>query len=376
MVSGLPASDGGPSYSVPRLSQALSAAGIVSGIHSDELPEDFEAVGRIADVYLRDFAGIPGLDKLHVSHGLRRGLRLATRSVDIVHDHGLWRMANVYAGDAARSRGLPLVVSPRGMLGAAPLAFSKLSKRLFWRLAQQRAVADAALWHATSASEYEEIRAFGIDAPVAVIPNGVDLPPSTGPAPARGRTVLFLSRIHPKKGLEVLLEAWVRVAAEFPGWRLRIVGPGEPQHLRDLHDRVNRLHAPRVSVEGALYGADKWRAYREAGVYVLPTLNENFGLTVAEALACRTPAIVSKGAPWQGLETHGCGWWIDLGPDALTAGLREALVAPPEALAVMGLRGEAWVREAFAWTTIGVQMAEVYQWLCDRGPKPDTIRSY
>jgi glycosyltransferase involved in cell wall biosynthesis len=373
VISGLPNAHGGPTYSVPRLSQAASTAGIVCEIHCDEKREDL-ASSKATYSYPRDFERIPGLRRFNFSSSMEAALLDRYLKADIIHNHGLWRMANVYAGRAARLRNIPLVVSPRGMVGEVPLEFSSASKIWFWRMLQGSAMSDAALWHATSFAEAEEIRQFGIRAPIAIVPNGVDLPPNSAtPLQPRNKTLLFLSRIHPKKGLHVLLATWARLAAGYPDWNLRIVGPGEPRHLRETAEQIRHFNAPRVSLEGPIYGSEKWRVYREASLYILPTLNENFGITTAEALACCTPAIVTKGAPWEGLETHGCGWWIDFGEPALEAALRQAFATPSETLAAMGARGEDWVREAFSWDSVGSQMAQTYLWLCGQGSRPSFV---
>ena len=191
---------------------------------------------------------------------------------------------------------------------------------------------------------------------------------------SRQRTALFLGRIHPIKGIDALIGAWGRVAGEFPQWCLRIVGPGEPIHISALKDIIARKSVPRVSMEGALGGEAKLQAFTEADVFVQPSYSENFGLTVAESLACRRPVLVTKGAPWPGVVTHGCGWWIDTGEEALAAGLRVALATPDFELDAMGRRGEAWVREAFSWDTIGQEMAGLYRWLLGQGPQPGCVR--
>jgi glycosyltransferase involved in cell wall biosynthesis len=282
-------------------------------------------------------------------------------------------MPNVYPGRAARRHGAPLVLSPRGMLGAAALAFSARQKRLFWRLAQSRAVAPVRCFHATSEAELADIRAFGLTAPVAVIPNGIDLPATLPEAP-RAREVLHLGRIHPKKGIDRLLAAWALVAAEFPDWRLRIVGPSEGGHAEDLEALAARLSlGESVRFDGPLYGADKQAAYRRAALFVLPTRHENFGMVVAEALALGTPVISTQGAPWQGLEREGCGWWIDHGPETMAVALRDALARPPEVLAAMGARGRDWMARDFGWEGIAMRMAEVYAWCRGQGERPECV---
>ncbi len=149
---------------------------------------------------------------------------------DVVHDHGLWLLPNLQAGWAAAAAGKPFVVSPRGMLSPPALAFSRARKRAFWKLLQGPVIRRASCIHATSGQEYDELRAFGLRQPIAVIPNGIDLPeliPEPLAAEGRERVVLFLGRLHPKKGMELLLRAWARVESAHSGWRLSLVGPGE-----------------------------------------------------------------------------------------------------------------------------------------------------
>jgi glycosyltransferase involved in cell wall biosynthesis len=171
----------------------------------------------------------------------------------------------------------------------------------------------------------------------------------------------------------MLLAGWTSVATVFPTWSLRIVGPGEPGHIAELRRQIAAMEVPRVVLDGPVYSDAKWEVYRSADLFVLPTLNENFGLTVAESLACRRPVIVTKGAPWSGLVGRRCGWWIDTNKQALTMALGEALATPAEELAAMGRRGEAWVREAFSWDSAGRQTASIYEWLLGRRSQPSCV---
>ena len=364
----------GPSYSVTRLAEAQAGLGLSVGVYSlAGTPRDELREGVRWRSFSASLTGVPVLSQLDFSHDLRLALDAAAGEGALLHVHGLWRMPNVYPGRSVRRHDAPLVLSPRGMLGAAALTFSERRKRLFWQLAQAGAVARVRCFHATSDAEVADIRAFGLTAPVAVIPNGVDLParPPQGP---REREVLHLGRIHPKKGIDRLLQAWALVAPEMPGWRLRIVGPSEGGHTAELEALARRLSlGDRVRFEGPLYGTDKQEAYRRAALFVLPTRNENFGMVVAEALAQGTPVISTKGAPWQGLGTERCGWWIDHGPTLMAATLREALTTPPEGLAAMGTRGREWMARDFGWETLAARMAEVYAWCQGHGERPHCV---
>ncbi|ROT99100.1 glycosyltransferase [Histidinibacterium lentulum] len=357
----------GPSYSVTALSAALRRQGHDSAVI---------AVGRLApqpglEIHAWDFARLPVVNRLMVSRGLARAVEAAAAQGAVLHVHGLWLLPNIVPARAARRHGVPLLMAPRGMLGAEALAFSPRRKKLVWTLGQRRALEATACFHATSETERDDIRLMGLTAPVAVIPNGIDIP--EGDPDAAARTVLHLGRLHPKKGIDRLVAAWARVADRHPGWRLRIVGPSEIGCRQALERQVHELHAPRVTFDGPLYGADKRGAYRQAGLFVLPTLNENFGMVVAEALASGIPAISTKGAPWAGLEAERCGWWVDHGPDAMAAALDDALALPDAERAAMGTRGRAWMARDFGWDGIAARMAQVYAWCEGRGDQPDCV---
>ena len=207
------------------------------------------------------------------------------------------------------------------------------------------------------------------------MPNGIDLPdlvPRT--VPEEQRTLLFLSRVHPKKGIELLLCAWAELEARFPEWRLRIVGPGGADYIASLKAQAMSNGSSRVAFEGPLYGDAKAVAYRNADLFVLPTHSENFGMVVAEALAQECPAIVSQGAPWSGLESERCGWWIRNDVESLHGALSEAMVQPRQALQVMGVRGRQLMQIDFDWSLLGQQMASAYRWLIEGGEVPSCIR--
>jgi glycosyltransferase involved in cell wall biosynthesis len=307
---------------------------------------------------------------------LRRWLhsQAASGGVDIMHSHSLWMMPNVYPGAASRQGTCKLVVSPRGTLSAWALRRRAVQKRVFWRLLQGPALRSAACFHATAESEYEDIRRMGFTQPLCVLPNGVDLPPLNKATTDGPRQLLFLGRIHPQKGVEVLVHAWHSVAERFPEWKLTMVGPGEPRYVGCLRALVAQWGTERIEFPGPLYGEDKVAAYRRASLFVLPTFSENFGMAVAESLASGTPVIVTRAAPWAGLEQHRAGWWIETGVDPLIACLEQALSMPPPRLEEMGRAGHAWMKRDFSWPRIGRQFLETYQWLLDGGPTPEWVR--
>ena len=141
-----------------------------------------------------------------------------------------------------------------------------------------------------------------------------------------------------------------------------------------MEELSRALRLQRVEFSGAKYGADEHPAYGGASLVVLPSHTENFGLTVAEALAHGVPVVVSKGAPWQGVETEQCGWWVanDVGP--LSEALSAAMQKPPAELAAMGARGRLWMERDYAWPRIGQMMYDTYAWLLGSGAAPGWVR--
>lgn len=361
----------GPSYSVPRLCQALAARG-----HEVEL-SCIAARESIPGVPLDLHPGWPILKRFEVSTSLARALRRKADHVDIVHNHSLWSMVNVAAGLVVPGRHAKLVTSPRGTLSPWALSRTRQLKRLLKPL-QWRALERADLLHATSEQELIDIRAQGLYAPVAVIPNGIDVPVDL---PARidsdRRRVLFLGRIHPTKCIDRLLRAWRGLEPSHAGWELIVAGRGDDDYVQSLKEVAESQGLQRVSFVGPVYGADKTLAYRNAELLVLPSHSENFGMVVAEALAHGCPVIASTGTPWEGLEREACGWWVGHDVETLATTMEAAMRLPRIELQAMGERGRAWMLRDFSWESVAERMEAAYSWIAGRGngPFPKCVRT-
>lgn len=358
----------GPSYSVPSLCEALAARG-----HEVEL-SCLAARQPIPGVRVDVHPQWPILTRFAISTSHARALRRKAAEVDIVHNHSLWSMVNVASGWVVPGQHAKLVTSPRGTLSRWALDRRRNVKRVLWPL-QRRVLARADLLHATSEAEYADIRRLGFRAPVAVVPNGIDLPAMPlHRVETPIRTLLFLGRIHPVKGIDRLLQSWKALEGAHPDWRLVIVGRGEPVHERQARELVGSLALSRVEFVGPRYGSGKSDAYFEADLFVLPSHSENFGMAVAEALAHGCPAVVSRGAPWAGLESERCGWWVDHDVTSLAAALRQAMSLQQGKLAEMGARGRLWMERDYGWNSVAQRMEEAYRWTLGTGPAPQTVR--
>jgi len=387
VVASLNAETGGPAASVVRLADALAEAQVETTVAALDYarlgPRQAPGQARVACLP----AGAVARALRGWSPALRRLVEeLAAQGMDVVHGHGLWMFPNVYARRAALRQGRPLVISPRGMLSPWSLARSRARKALAWRLFERDNLAAASLLHATSEAEAGAIRAAGCTQPVAVIPNGVDLPDlqripgreclEAEFAPLRDRRwLLFLSRLHPVKGIDGLLRAWRALAPGHAGWQLVLAGPDGGGHGAALRRLAAELGlAERVTFTGMLAGERKACALGRAQALVLPSHTENFGIVVAEALAHGTPALATHGAPWAQLREARCGWWIEDREDALAAALEEVLGTGDDELRAMGMRGRALVAQRYAWAPIGRDMKAAYAWLLGSGPRPESVR--
>jgi glycosyltransferase involved in cell wall biosynthesis len=365
--------DGGPARTVAALCRALAAQGarvelVTGAVEGIEIG----VPAHLSGVVRRWGRFQPRLERF--APLLRDRLRATGAAV--VHDHGLWLASNHAAAAVSARVRVPRIVSPRGMLSEWSLAHRGWKKRIAWRAYQRRDLESAAALHATSELEADEIRSAGLRGPIAIVPNGVDLPPLAEPRRVErdgARCFLFLSRIHPKKGLESLIEAWARVRPA--GWELVIAGPDERGHRAAIEKRAKALGADAaIRFLGPISDTDKWELYRSADVFVLPTVSENFGVVVAEALASGVPVITTRAAPWSALAERRCGWWTELGAGPLTAALREAVQIGDDERRAMGARGRRLVEERFGWPAIARRMLAVYRWLAGDGDAPEWVR--
>jgi glycosyltransferase involved in cell wall biosynthesis len=298
---------------------------------------------------------------------------LETHIFDLVHLHGIWTLILAVASHLASAKRIPVIVSPHGCLEPWALKHRGWKKKLALALYQKRVFSKSSIMMATATQELESIRQMGIATPVAVIPNGVDIPPTLSHSQTSVRTFLFLSRIHPIKGLPNLVAAWALVRQ--PGWRIVIAGPDEAGHLYEIYSQIDRLGLlGDFEFTGLVTGDRKEALFAEADVFVLPTYSENFGIAVAEALARGVPVITTTGAPWEDIETWRCGWWVQPGVDGVARALVAAMNTPREELREMGLRGIQLVKEKYSWDQIGRSALQAYQWMLGQSQqRPDFI---
>jgi glycosyltransferase involved in cell wall biosynthesis len=317
-------------------------------------------------VTIRYFPVGPGR-RLYRSPAMSRALSRLVPQADLVHAHAVYLWPTWASARAAEALGVPYLVAPRGMLVRELISRkSRIAKSLWIRLVERRSLARAAAIHVTSATEAAGIRELGLDlAPLIEVPNGVDLPPLPL-APAEpdawrdapvGRRLLYLGRINWKKGLDRLIPA----LAGLPDVVLVVAGNDEEGLTPDLRRlaEATGVHA-RVRFTGPVHGAAKWQLLHSADLLVLPSLSENFGIVVLEALGVGTPVVVSPGVGVADLVTRNdLGLVVPGDPEALARSIGP-LLADPARRAAMGERGLRVVRAQYSWSAVARRMSEAY----------------
>ena len=380
LLSSVSRANGGISESVRALARALHARGDtevgVLGLEDEftatDLPLWQPLVPRAFPVRGPRAAGFaPGLLPA-----------LAEAAPDVAHAAGLWMCPSVAERRWARAARRPYLVSPHGMLDAWALRNSAWKKRIAAALFERAHLEGAACLHALCAAEAEAIRAYGLRNPICVIPNGVDLPdpasaartPSwAGRFPADRPVLLFLGRLHPKKGLPELLHTWAGLPRH--AWQLVIAGWDQGGHRAELEAFVAaRGLADSVTFVGPLHGADKAAAYAAASGFVLPSHSEGLPMTILEAWSHRLPVLMTAACNLPAGFAAGAAREIFADPARMARPLHEFLTADKSERDSIGQRGRALVEKDFLWPRIAERMRAVYHWVAAAGPRPDCVQ--
>lgn len=372
---------GGPTFSVAALCEATALAGTEQSLFTVQTPAG--AAEHFPSPELVETIPLKGLHfqrpRIIWAPCFRSTFHAFCRKrrVQVIHSHEIWTQPNNAAISVARELGIPYIISTHGMLEPWAWRYRAWKKRPAWWLWERRNLSSAAALRATAHQEVQALRALGLLNPIALIPNGVDLPPLDQTSRINGQkpaihNALFISRIHPKKGLLNLVAAWSRLRPK--GWRMIVCGPDECGHTEQVKQAAREAGlSDDFEIKPPVYGAEKEALYASAHLFVLPTFSENFGIAIAEALAARVPVITTKGAPWEELLKYKCGWWIDLGVEPLAAALHEAMSLSDQERHEMGERGRCLVEKNYSWPKIGKDILAVYEWILGRGARPACV---
>lgn len=372
-------SGGGIAESVPALAQKMKYLGVEATIATVSGKTNAEQGGAVVPFQRsRPLA-------VFFSFQMFTGLRNLVKGVDVVHVHSNWTFPVWWGSFLAKRYGKILVMSPRGCLDPVRLQHSAWKKKLVGWL-DRWCFRHADIIHVTSEMERQWVVGFlgrRVESKIRVIPNGVSIPDEILVQQNNSenvRKVLYLGRLHPLKGLDLLLKAWkeITLCRDCGQWELLIVGPDEQgmlsrlKHLaEDLSLTYGMPHEERKSAagqvrfSGKVEGTVKWGLLSGVDILVLPSLSENFGNVVAEALACGIPVVTTRGTPWQKVEEVGCGVWVETTVAGIHGGLAKLMGMSDGERKHMGRRGREWIRREFSWEQAARHMVAEYQGVAD-----------
>ena len=292
--------------------------------------------------------------------------------VDGVHVHGLWEQSTAISARAARRSCTPYVLSAHGMLDRWALNHKRFKKMVYAALSERNNVRRAACLHALTHAEAQDYRRFGATQPVAVIPNGVAVPATSDgelffgrfPSLRQKRIVLFLSRLHSKKGLDILAQAWGAVSKQHPDAHLVLAGPDFEDTQAAVEKSLAALGASQsVLFAGMLDHQAKWSALGAAECFVLPSYSEGLSVATLEAMGSGLPVIITHQCNLPEVSKFGAGWTIQPDAKQLAQALTDMLSNSQSTNRSIGENGRRLVKQNYSWPLIGRQMSEVYAWV-------------
>lgn len=293
---------------------------------------------------------------------------------DLYHAQGIWQYPTYALVDVAREKHRPYLITPHGMLYPQDIAKSSQTAKLWsLKLRLLRDLNRAACVHVTCREELEHCRQLGVTAPIAIIPNPVEVRERTERTVDGMFRLGYLGRLSPRKNVEGLIYAFATLQEEAAAAELLIIGGGDVSYERFLKDEVRRLALGNVRFTSFLSGAEKDRALASLSVLAMPSEFENFGMVIAEALVRGIPCIATTGSPWEELQTYGCGWWVPYSQQDITAAVSAALHTSAAQLKQMGERGRRLVEERYSVEAVARQMKTLYEWVMGAGEKPEFV---
>lgn len=373
---------GGPSQMVRGFAQALAEAGAVVTILTTDANGDVGqpplAVPLGQPVSEQDYTvwyfRCAPWRRYKFSLALLQWLANHSQDFDIAHIHALFSPLSTAAATVARWRGLPYILRPLGTLDPADLQKKRWLKQVYGQLLERPNLAAATALHFTSQPEAEVSQRFGTDPPVLVIPLGVEPPPPLDSATIRQQLValaiptdrpliLYLSRLDPKKGLDLLIPALVQLAETARPFHFVLAGanPQDPTYEQAIHARIAASPLGGcTTITGFVSGIPKMALLAAADLFVLPSYYDNFGIAVAEAMLAATPVVISKGVYiWSDIQHYQAGWICDLTGTDLVKTLQQALEDPTERNR-RGRQAQQLATEHYNWATVAQQTLTAY----------------
>jgi glycosyltransferase involved in cell wall biosynthesis len=368
IVSGIDDLSGGPSVSIPILINGLQKKGIEARILTTVLKKQ---VSGIVQNDFVDYSFRISLSK-RFAYSYSFLSLLKKYPADIIHVHGFWQFPQHISCRYARRNKVPYIITPHGMISPIALSYSKWIKKIALFLYQKKDLKNASVIHVTGNQEINYVRLLGLSNPVAVIPNAIEVKDKITKARTEKKRLAFIGRFHEIKNIESLIRAWATIKNTHD-WELVLVGDGEANYVQSLKRLVSGLQLQNVVFTGFLVGDEKEKIMQTLDVVVLPSFSENFGMVVGEALQNEIPVIASTGTPWDDLQTHQCGWWVNNDVETLTQTIQQSISLSDEERQQMGQRGRQLIIEKYSVEIVATQMIRLYEWVLKGGEKPEFV---
>ena len=283
---------------------------------------------------------------------------------DVVHINCCWTPDCAMIQRLAQKQGYKVVLTPHGMLEPWIIQRHYWTRKVpaLW-LYQRAAIQKADCIQATAESERDNLLKLGYNSNIKVVKLGIDADGiEIKKSWKKTRQILFLSRVHVKKGINFLIEAAAELRSELQGYKIIVAGEGDAAYVAEMKQMISdRGLQDIVQLIGGVYGNDKWHLFQTSDFFVLPTHSENFGLAIAESLASGAPVITTVGTPWNDLNSSHAGAWIEIGTQPLVATLRQFLALSDEELGTMGRNGRKLIETKYSAKVMAEEMMGVYR---------------
>lgn len=282
---------------------------------------------------------------------------------DLVHVNCCWMPACAFVQQMAQKRNIKVVLTPHGMLEPW------IIRRHYWTrklpallLYQKAAIQNADCLQATAESEKENLLKLGYNSNIKIVKLGIDAESIIMKTSwKKNKQLLFLSRVHVKKGINYLIEAVDDLQKELQGYKILVAGEGDADYVATLKQQIaDKGLQEIIQLIGGVYGDKKWELFQTSDFFVLPTHSENFGLAIAESLASGTPVITTVGTPWNDLNSSNSGAWIEIGTQPLVETLRRFLSLSDGELETMGKNGRKLIETKYSAKVMAEEMMKVY----------------
>ncbi|MER9019314.1 glycosyltransferase [Mesorhizobium sp. M0898] len=371
---------GGLFVSVRRTAQALATAGCDITVYSlgdRYTKDDLEAWAPVRTIIVNR----QGPASIGYSSGM--GMALARGDHDVIHQHGIWQVFSRQVFSRSLRSRRPVIISPRGMLDSWALGVSSMKKRVAYAVYEGANLKNAACLHALSSSEEASMRDFGLTNPIAVIPNGIDPAPRSAKfhrprfMPNDGKkTLLFIGRLHRKKGLTELIQAWATLlklnTPLFERWRLVIAGWDDGGYELQLRSAIAEAGiSENVVISGPLFDVNKIAALHHADAFILPSHSEGMPMAVLEAWAHSLPVFMTSACNLPEGFRANAAMQISVEPTIMAQQLITGLSASD--LPEIGRNGQALVSNTFSWASVAESQLGVYRWMHRGGDAPGCV---